>query len=643
MEGPVRHGDLLYGTAHPSFGTGNGTTNADKSQPTKRESNAFSVFRKRLRKAYRAATTFCRKRSSESSGEDRLASNGDRLRSVQDQDNNMLRSVQDHDKDTLYQRLVTNVGRQVPFEYYKWVLRTGLTVRKDQLYDNDTGEETPDVQQMQHTCSHSADSTGAKRFAARTHWNETEHDIPAVLCKNEASIEGRNQHTPNAPHPRGQGASNLIMKQDDTRSHTRERKLLDPKMSVFANYFAKNGEPSVNSVESGYFVEDLKNAVSRISEDLNQDASQKGHSLTPRQRTKQRQFIKSLTSFRFFNRYPPMQSVKKCPQEILAMMSASEFCYPRYANEETRRHSLRNCTDPQLCGYEYEELARVGWFFNRRALVTFCCGMEMPMTPNGHPLDVHIGLSPQCEFARSLLRPAAEATSQETSTTERQQEDLQEQASGVTELKFSTPVQATDDGYGSSGVSAEYYAFDTSGGIFQGGCQESAPGDHWVTDGENYLMSVPTQMSDASYIESLVTNRTPSASEQWQPFSRNQGESSAQQRQAGMMQNSGNSAGRLFMRGDAHNPFGNARLLRDLDSETGRRSPQFLPPIDQININGQHGDNYRPRYPQFGFPSVRVWTFEGWPRTHAQTPSMLADAGFFYAGKYTCSFLFTCT
>ena len=634
MAGPVQCHDMLYGTARSSLRMEiPGKNFKFNSQHQQRKSSAITSIRMKVSKLYRAATSFCRRRrTSESSRNDGPASGDERLK-----------TVQDHNNDKFFERLVTNTGRQIPIESSHQLVRLiGITVRKDQLCGNDLDEESSDEQQVQHTCSHSSNSTDVKMLAVQTQVDESVN-YPSTLYKNVASIEDRNQCKPNiSPRQAGQSQDILALP-----LATKAKKNPGPEMSIPSDDLAKNGGPS--TIESGSVVEDLKYGVSALSEGL--DALHKGHFLSPRQRTRQRPFyhfeqkesvVRYLTSFSNFNRCPQVQSVKKRPQVSPQwMMSGSEYCYPRFASENARSNSLRNCTDPQLSGYEYEELARVGWFFNRRALVTFCCGMEMPVTPNGHPLDVHIGLSPQCEFARSLLTPAPAATSQEIQTSERQQEDLQELASGgVTELHFSIPVQATDDDCGASGVSVESYIFNTFPGNFQTGCQESAPGDHWVSDGENYVTSAPTQTSNASYYESLVTSRTPIDAEQWQPFSGNQRDSSGQERPAGMMQNSSGNAGRLFMRGNAHNPLGNARLLRDLESETGRRSPPYLPPIDQINMDGQHGDNYRARYPQFGFPSVRIWTFEGWPRTHAQTPSMLADAGFFYAGKYN-SFFFS--
>ena len=636
MEGPVQCYYMLHGTAQSSLRMENPGKNFKfNSRHQQRRSSAITNFRIKVLKLYRTATSFCRRRrTSESS-----ASRNDRPAS----DNDRLKTVQDHNNDKMLERLVTNTGRQIPIESSHQLVRlTGITVRKDQLCGNDLDGESSDEQQVQHTCSHSSNSTDVKMLAVQTQVDESVN-YPSTLYKNVASIEDRNQCKPNiSPRQAGQSQDILALP-----LAMKAKKHPGPEMSIPSDDLAKTGGPSI--IESGSVVEDLKYGVSALSE--GRDALHKGHFLSPRQRTRQRPFyhfeqkesvLRYLTSFWNFNRCPQVQSVKKCPQvSPLWMMSGSEYCYPRFASEETRSNSLRNCTDPQLSGYEYEELARVGWFFNRRALVTFCCGMEMPVTPNGHPLDVHVGLSPQCEFARSLLTPAPAATSREIQTSERQQEDLQELASGgVTELHFSIPVQVTDDDCGASGVSVESYIFNTFPGNFQTGCQESTPGDHWVSDGENYVTSAPTQMSDASYYESLVTSRTPVDAERWQPFSGNQRESSGQERPAGMMQNSSGNAGRLFMRGSAHNPLGNARLLRDPESETGRRSPPYLPPIDQINMDGQHGDNYRARYPQFGFPSVRIWTFEGWPHTHAQTPSMLADAGFFYAGKYNSFFFF---
>ena len=598
-----------------------------------------------------------------------------------------LKYVQDHDRDAMLQRIISKTGRQIPFESCE-----------HQARDNDLDEETAEKRQMQNTCSSSACSTGtdAKMLTGQTQLDEN----TKALVPYEANITSSNQRMRKSPHFSCTGEKNmtnfteqgdmthqakteipdpdLLVSSDDFAENgkpsnsvspldsvdsssvvqdvknavanfteqgdmTRQAKtkIPDPDLLVASDDFAENGKPSnsvspLDSVDSSSIVQDVKDGVNRISEELNEDASHGSHVLPS---TRRRLFFKQhrleskdLLRFRLVDRFPQIQSVN--------MINEDNFCYPRFASEETRKTSLRNCTEPQLSGYEYQELARVGWYFNRRALVTFCCGMEMPMTPNGHPLDVHVGLSPQCEFAHSLLRPAPEAARQEIQTTERQQEDLQSlQASGGAsdEIHFSIPVQATDNECGSSGVEAaayafDSYAFDTSSGTMQASYQESAPGNQWVTDGESFTAASPSQMLDASYYASIVTNRTPADAEQWQPFAGNQEEPSAQQGPAGVVQNP--SHGRLLMRNSAHNPLGNARLLRDLESDNGRQSPPDYGPADQINMDGRHGDAYRARYPQFGFPSVRVWTFEGWLHTHAQTPSMMSDAGFFYAGKY---------
>ena len=57
-----------------------------------------------------------------------------------------------------------------------------------------------------------------------------------------------------------------------------------------------------------------------------------------------------------------------------------------------------------------------------------------------------------------------------------------------------------------------------------------------------------------------------------------------------------------------------------------------------------------PRQPKHATYEGRLRTFQGWPSNLRQTPEMLADAGFYYVGKYytfiifivTSIFLFLC-
>ncbi|KAK7506303.1 hypothetical protein BaRGS_00002415 [Batillaria attramentaria] len=325
--------------------------------------------------------------------------------------------------------------------------------------------------------------------------------------------------------------------------------------------------------------------------------------------------------------------------KLTALMLQEDMCFPRFADQDVRLETFRHCTERQLKGFQAEELARVGWYFNGRALVTFCCGMEMPQTPRGEPLDVHCGLSPRCSFASSVQNSAAIALEDEVQRVADRMQSLQV-AGSAAELGVS--IQASDDPYGSYGLASD--AFDDGQHDLFVGYQETRPGDHWES-GLDYALNFSVPVEDSSYREGLVTNRTPTAAEVWQPYSGVSEEPDGEARPAEFQQNSYTSAGRVFVRAPgSQSSQGAARLLRALESnEPGRRSPPQFNIEEQIEMmGGPLGDGDRPRHPQFAFPSVRIWTYEGWPREHPQRPPVLADAGLFYAGYGDCVLCYSC-
>lgn len=321
---------------------------------------------------------------------------------------------------------------------------------------------------------------------------------------------------------------------------------------------------------------------------------------------------------------------RRCTEgHSVQMMKGSEYCYPRFADEEHRNRTLDGLTDVQLCGFARQELARTGWFYNRRVLVTFCCGMEMPITPAGHPLDVHYGLSPQCAFANSL-RNAGQTIIQ----TQPQATQESAEASGGNEIHFSIPVQCSDDnGAATHSLSVEEYSFYSSSGFLQGTFQETVPGDRWMMD-RDYTAPASSHRSetDQGDTDSLVTNRTPLPFEEFRPFVANSSQPSLQRSGADQTRNTQTTVGRLSVRSGNENTLNMSSMLQGLEQHSNRRSPPPVFLADQINMDGMRGDGYRARYPQFAFPTVRIWTYEGWPSDYKQSPSMLADAGFFYAG-----------
>ena len=366
--------------------------------------------------------------------------------------------------------------------------------------------------------------------------------------------------------------------------------------------------------------DDVKRAVNRVSEELNPQVQAYSLGLRQASRNKvqfiprKRLMLKHLFSFRNFRRYIP-------EDVVIQMMNDSEFCYPRYSDRDARSNTLRNCTSVQLCGFDRVSLARAGWFFNRRTLITFCCGMEMPATPHGLPDDVHIGLSPQCQFALQSQGFVAGMTGSERQTTERPQEV--DQASGRRdEIKFSIPVQASDDGSQSSAFADGYLFSDYS----WGSRQETEPGDQWVTDGASDMNA---RTSHVEYSENFVTNRTTLGPQQGRPNSGNQQLPAAQRALPAASNTQQSSHGRMLLRINTQNPLG----LEEPDG--GQRSPHSHVPMDPFSFETGRDGN-QGRYPQFGFSTIRMLTFEGWPRGHPQTASMMADAGLFYAGKWHC-------
>lgn len=326
--------------------------------------------------------------------------------------------------------------------------------------------------------------------------------------------------------------------------------------------------------------------------------------------------------------------------KMTSYMLQEDMCHPRFADEQRRLETLENCSERQLRGYQAQELARVGWYFNGRALLTFCCGMEMPQAHRGEPLDVHRGLSPHCSFAVHVQSSAAVAFAGEVQKVAERVQSL-EVAGAAADLSVST--QATDDPFGSYGLASD--AFEDGQHDLFVGYQETQPGDHWLSEQIDYTLNFSMPVEDTSYREGLVTNRTPSAAEVWQPFSGVSEEPDGAARPAEFQQNSFTSAGRVFVRSPAsQSSQGVVRLVRDLQADTNRpHSPPAVNFEEQFEMmSGPPGDGERPRHPQFAFPSVRIWTYEGWQRDHPQRPPVLADAGLFYAGYGDCVLCYSC-
>ncbi|KAK7113741.1 uncharacterized protein [Littorina saxatilis] len=621
MEGPVRCGEMLYGTARPcnmrQESNGIVTTSHKKRRKKKAAGRLINFFKQ--------ATSCCTKNRSSSPPE------------CEEDEDCRLKTVQDHDKDSVAVTLVGKIGRYDPASYQHVRKRmerniakdTGLSLRDGDNISSAGGIEQTFSKQRMLNSGHHRSSCSSQRRSLRCYDCQVLGRCPDVHTG--ATSEASHVKTVEVLNHGISPACDSPAKDKESASVSSVEAQDEHNMSI-----QNKTEASVVSAPSdpgvfGSLVDDLKEGVHQISAEISRDVYPQRRGRTREKfmnpSSMKRSSLRSLYNFRHFHRYPVPRNIR--------MIDINNFCYPRFAELQARRNTLKDCTDPQLNGYEFEELARVGWYFNRRALVTFCCGMEMPVTPNGHPLDVHIGLSPQCGFAQSLQKPPVGALAREDQAEE--QQGSPEASGGVSEIRFSVPVQATEDVIVGYGIFSG--AYEGAEG-FQGAFQESRPGEHRSIDGDSYALAGAAEPSGASaYMENLVTNTTPLASERFQPFSGNPDQ--ARQRPTGTMQNTFETAGRLFMRGNVQDPVGSARLLRDLEGDNGRRSPPDLTPADQINMDGRL-NNYRARYPQFGFPTVRNWTFEGWPRTHSQTPSMLADGGFFYAGYGDSVLCYSC-
>ena len=57
--------------------------------------------------------------------------------------------------------------------------------------------------------------------------------------------------------------------------------------------------------------------------------------------------------------------------------------------------------------------------------------------------------------------------------------------------------------------------------------------------------------------------------------------------------------------------------------------------MHQLTV-GEHSSP--PRHPEYQIYNVRLSSFMGWPDYLVQEPHMVADAGFYYTGKYTSEF-----
>ncbi|KAL8565875.1 hypothetical protein ACOMHN_059455 [Nucella lapillus] len=307
------------------------------------------------------------------------------------------------------------------------------------------------------------------------------------------------------------------------------------------------------------------------------------------------------------------------------MMTPSEVCYPEYSDFTARRISLRNCRDVSDAGYETDELARDGWFFGQQVLITFCCGLEMPIRPKRNLQNVHREKSPQCSFAASLQSSVPDSSRESQGAREPQGGA---QASGG-EWGLNLPVQASDNDPGLLDVLAAHAVFPY---------QESAPSNHWVAD-SSCLVRSPT--SDASYRESLVTNETQLNSARFEPY--------VEDLLPAPRTNPESTHGQLRMRGMAANPMAaahrcpNDHAFENLDDLQFLPFHQVLANLDQLNMGGTGDVDHRPRHGQFGTPPMRLESFhQGWPVGHTHSAGSLADAGFFYAGYGDSVLCYSC-
>lgn len=313
---------------------------------------------------------------------------------------------------------------------------------------------------------------------------------------------------------------------------------------------------------------------------------------------------------------------------ILMMMHVEEWFSPRFAAEAVRVDTMNECTSLQLQGFQPQELARVGWYFNGRTLLTFCCGMEMPQQPRGQPLDVHRGLSPQCSFACGVQSP----TDIERERAEQRQEQLQACGS---QADIGYGYQPVDDPYGLHAQEFDAALFDLSFNQNVGVQQETSPDQHWRTDGDGASYSSPILSAQEGrlYMESVVTNTTPADADRRQPVGATSRASEAAARPAELTRDIPPAINSPFLMpgGLAADPqnHGLLSLLRGSIQNPDLINPGMF--FDEYQ--GREGIQRHPRHPQYAFPNLRLLTFEGWPATHQQKPHDLAEAGLFYAGE----------
>ncbi|XP_076449927.1 uncharacterized protein LOC143286183 [Babylonia areolata] len=515
--------------------------------------------------------------------------------------------IQDHEKDAYFTNLISRTGRSECYKYQ--VSESAINVSVGNPFEDEP--------------IHVAEQGGENEMSRKVPCNnmtsadnclpQTEETAPPVDYSDSAHAEAPGKAVGQAVSKQMTSEKQVTKSSEDNDSSADTQK--------------KSTETDPQNI-GGSFTEDIKNAIRALSDELSQPQGH-GHRLPPGSSVIEKAHLRllklRLQPKDFLSlRYPPPYQ-----QRPVIMMNPSDCCYPRYSDTDARRNTLKKCTDLQLSGYGQEELAQAGWFFNSRVLTTFCCGMEMPVTPVGHPHNVHLGLSPHCQVALSLQSSA-------TQSSEQAEGDAQASNSGI---HFSIPVQATDEG------PSQLHVVD-SFGVYTLSLQESTPGGQWTM--ERVVVS-RRQAEDQAYLQNVVTNSTQLTPEPRQPSVENHQPPAAPQRPGDSAQNpqsgEGNE-GQLMMRGNAPNPLRathNHRIGGTMEIPGWEPPPtDYAPAFDQLNIGADGLTDHEPRYRHFGFPSLRVGTFRGWPSNHSPSPNSLSDAGFFYGGYGDSVLCYTC-
>jgi DNA mismatch repair ATPase MutL len=108
---------------------------------------------------------------------------------------------------------------------------------------------------------------------------------------------------------------------------------------------------------------------------------------------------------------------------------------------------------------------------------------------------------------------------------------------------------------------------------------------------------------------------------------------SEQQRQE---QNSNNQVGGEQQREE---PADNSNNQTESEQRQQEQENSETDEVQSDQVNTTHSE---PRNPQFASFSTRLATFDNWPRGLSQTPSSLAEVGFFYTGRSDITLCFHC-